>query len=195
MIALMPKYKLEEIHTPQFLYHASTVKGLKLLTPRLTHKSPTPQLFAGNNPEWVIPFLIKGGNEWCRLGAFANANGDIIRYVQVSNRDEYQKNDIGGAVYRLSGKDFSSNLGTFPRAVPVEWVCSKPIVPLDSVEFDSAIKAMLELGVQLFYISQAQLDEHDKRPDEGWKKLLSIESENQKHNIGIRDLSKFPYPV
>ena len=50
----------------------------------------------------------------------------------------------------------------------------KSVKPLCKLEFDSAFRAMLDFGVQIFFVDQETFDDIEKADDNGKKLLMEM---------------------
>jgi hypothetical protein len=111
-----------------------------------------------------------------------------VPFMIISNRDLFQKLDKGGTIYKLPGDSFSNDPS---KGLKSEWVSKKNIKPIDRTDYDSALEAMLENGLQVYFVDDNFLEMINKiKMPEGMDELIKIlqeaKSENQIKNINYK---------
>jgi hypothetical protein len=75
--------------------------------------------------------------------------GDFEVIMIISDRKRFEAEDKGGAIYFVSKDNFSyikdKSLGLY------EWTSNKPAKPILQINFPSALKAMEQLGVKVYF--------------------------------------------
>jgi hypothetical protein len=162
------------------LYHGSQNRNISTLEPRahgIRDMKEGPLIFAALDPALASIFITP-----------TYQNGLSGRYCSTCPyyfvfRDEkmFKSIDQGGSIYFLPIASFSTNpnkgLGTN------EWVSNANISPLYKVDFDSSLKAMISLGVQVFFVNDEKFEKIKRSNDYGKCILLELQSENKKLNI------------
>lgn len=155
-----------EVEKPAFLFHASNNRDVAIFEPR-DEKVRDPNegivVFATPSKSYASMFLVRDDDSWSHKGRFGN-----IWYTVISDRDRFEKIDQGGVIYTLPSDTFVTNqelsMGT------MEWVSKLPVKPTRKEEFSSGLQAMIENGVQVFFVD-----------DDTWKQIL----ESDDHGYGI----------
>lgn len=168
-----------EQEKPPFLYHGSTHKDVGELEPR-SKKQRDPQegraVFATQELSLATVFMAEVGN----CGLF----WDIPYAVIPGTREDFIKRDKGGQVYVVSSEGFqcdpAKGLGRY------EWKNEEKVKPVKTLEYKSALDAMIESGVQVYFVDAKTLADIKDSKDHGWAILNKLESENQRRGINIR---------
>jgi len=61
-----------------------------------------------------------------------------------------------------------------------EWTSREPVKPLSETEHPSALDAMIENGVQVYFVDKKTFDEIAAADDHGRQLLASLRSENMR---------------
>ena len=170
----------QEKEKPPFLYHGSTYRELEELKPQgRMHRTEEGELLYAT-PDLAIAsvFLVEGAHYGC--GKF----GDTVYAWIIANRDEFIRNDKGGHIYVLPSDSFKINQG---RGLGnYEYVSKEPVAPIKTIEYPSAVDAMIENGVQVYFIDQDTYEKIQASKDHGWSIYSKLESENQRRGINIK---------
>ncbi|MFH1235352.1 MAG: hypothetical protein V1685_00235 [Parcubacteria group bacterium] len=183
------RYETKE--KPASLYIAAQTPNLQELIPlegRNRDRNEGAVIFATPNKELASVFLVEGHNDsWMQIGYFSN-----IPYVAICmSREDFIKRDHGGSMYEVPSDTFNydSNLGMGEK----EWTSREPVKPIKEISIPSALDAMIENGVNVYFVDKATFDAIDDADDHGLSILLSLTSENKLRNVVIKpleDLSK-----
>jgi hypothetical protein len=164
---------------PKVLYHASENVDIKEFEPRMRYvRDPDegPQIFATPYKALASEFLVPTNERWANGGSF-----NSIQYFVISDKTLFENIDKGGAIYTLPPETFETNstkgLGSS------EWTSSIAVRPSGKEVFKSGLKAMLELGVQVYFVDPHTYELIESSRDHGFSILAGIESENQKTGI------------
>lgn len=136
------------------LYHASQQKDLKLLRPQrtLSHdKYIGDFIFATANKKLAIMYLAPKG-----FATLMNSDEKNANIVICAEQEEFFKQDKGGAIYKLSSKDFiespQKELSTYEMASR----CS--VKPKDKEVFDSTLGALISSGIEVRFTTKVAFD-------------------------------------
>ena len=172
----------QEQEKPPFLYHGSPNKNIETLEPKnkkVRDENEGPVVFATQELDLASIFLAKGVVE---SGKFNNVAYAII----VDTKENYIKNDQGGRIYLVPSDSFENNpdigLGKY------EWTSKEAVFPSSTIEYPSALQAMLENKVQVYFIDQETYKKIQESDDDGLSILKNLESENQKTGINFLNL-------
>ena len=174
------------MHKPKLLYHASQNRNLSILEPR-ADKVRDPEegsvVFATPDKVMASVFIVPTDDSWTNSGLFGGVN-----YFVCGDEEKFIKLDRGGAIYTLPSTTFINdpNKGLGKR----EWTSKRPVKPINKEEFDLGLEAMIEMGVQVYFISKEKFQELKRSSDHGNKILRESVSENHKRNKNIRELPK-----
>lgn len=104
-----------------------------------------------------------------------------IPYMIISDRERFEDLDRGGAIYHLPGETFSTDpsrgLGE------IEWTSPESVEPAHREDHDSALEAMLNHGVQVYFVDRETYEAYCAAPDQSLPLLRSLESENQRQGV------------
>ncbi len=171
---------------PPVLYIAAQTSGLQELTPREGRnrgKNEGAVIFATPDKRLATAFLVEGHDDsWMRIGYF----DDIPHVVICMDRNEFQARDRGGAMYEVPSETFAfdPDLGMGDK----EWTSRAPVKPVAETDFPSALDAMIENGVNVYFVNRATFDAIRNAHDHGLSTLLSLTSENELRNKVTRPL-------
>lgn len=77
-----------------------------------------------------------------------SSNG--VPYVVIKDKNLFTKLDKGGSVCKLSSDSFGCDLNKGMGGV--EWTSKENVKPIDKVNYDSTLTAMLDNGLQVYFI-------------------------------------------
>jgi hypothetical protein len=163
-----------ESDKPTVLYHASINKNVKILEPRavkIRDENEGPVVFATPDKDFATMFIVRTDDSWTKKGSI---NGTY--YIVISDRERFKKMDKGGAIYQLNPDTFNQDRKIGMRA---EWASKNPVVPTNKELFDSGYQAMLENGVQVFFVGKETFEDITQSNDHGRQIITNLESENK----------------
>ncbi len=173
---------LEQNEKPKFLYHASSLE-LDKIEPRnrsVRDKDEGPVVFGTQDLAYASMFLNKTDDSWTMKGWHNKAY-----VIVVSDEKRFRESDNGGFVYKFSSDDFytdeTKSMGTR------EWVSKKPVSVSDKIVFPSGLEAMIDSGVQVYFVEQETFNRIKSSNDHGSAILKNIQSENQKLGKNVVD--------
>lgn len=178
-----PEPKTEK---PPVLFHASPRENIEIFEPRnLKTRIPgdTPHVFATPDKGYASAFLTEWDDSWAQL---FNFEGVVV--MVISDRERFMQSDKGGTLYELPSDNFS-NVSPDEEDHP-EWQTDQAIRPIGNIHFQSALEAMIENGVQVFFVTPDEFKEIDAAEDNGVSILTTLESENQKRRTNIKSLRR-----
>lgn len=167
---------------PDKLYHASSNRSIEKLAPRsekIRDESEGPRVFATPDKRIASIFMASTDDSWTNSGAF---NG--IPYIVISDRERFEKLDNGGAIYHLPNTTFESD--PMKGLGELEWTSRENVEPTDKEEHESALKAMIDHGVQVYFVDAKTFADINASDDHGLSILKSLESENRR--LGTNDV-------
>lgn len=169
---------------PRYLYHASSNKNILMFEPRamsVRDVNEGPVVFASSDKILSSIFIVKTDDSWCESGLF---NG--IHYFLCNDKKRFIQTDHGGAIYKLSSDNFTTDplKGLGSR----EWVSKNSVKVLEKELYDSGLEAMLDFGVQVYFVDKTMFNEILSSSDHGYLILKRIKSINQIKNINPKKL-------
>jgi len=144
---------------PDKFYHASLNKEIEELEPRrLSNRSKEEGklLFASPDIACATMFLVRIYDNESRKGY---SNGAY--YFVIANKEKFLELDKGGIVYVLPDANFTCD----PNKWQKEWATTEKVKPESKIHFDSALKAMIENGVKVYFVDKEKFETEikDKR--------------------------------
>jgi len=166
---------------PKFLYHASQDPNIDVLEPRaesMRDPNEGPVVFATPSLPYVTMFLVNSDDSWTTKGQF-----NSVYYTVVSDKNRFLMADKGGVVYTLPNDTFycDPEKGMGRR----EWVSKKPVNPVKKKHYKSGLEAMIDSGVQVYFVGKQTFQKIRQAEDHGFSILQSIQSENQRLNKNV----------
>ena len=143
------------IEKPPVLYHGSGNRNIKVFEPRENTRQKDGEkkefVFATDSFVKALPYMFK--NESRDFSYSSGQRNGVITAVFPLSEQDLRIRDEGGAVYELSGDEFEEGDG-------YEWASEKPTNPLNKIEFDSTVDAMIENGVKVYCLSQKDYEDY-----------------------------------
>lgn len=168
---------------PPLLYHGSIAPHLEKLEPRFESwrdKEEGPQVFA--TPDKRLATIFAGKTkQMVTSGKFDDTPYAII----LEPREKFVENDKGGYIYTLPSENFECDPQKGLGAG--EWTCKVTVKPQGAEKFDSALDAMLDAGVQVYFVHESTHQAILKSEDHGYSILKNLKSENQNRGINIAE--------
>lgn len=171
---------------PPVLYIATQTAGLQELSPREGRNRGGDEgavIFSTPNKELASVFLIEGHNDsWIQIGYFSD-----IPYVAICmSREDFLNRDHGGTMYEVPSDTFNydPNLGMGDK----EWTSSEAVNPTNETDYPSALDAMIENGINVYFVDRQTFDAMNAANDHGFSILLPLTSENKLRNKVRRPL-------
>ena len=171
---------------PSFLYHGSPHKGIEEFEPRISKgmgKEFGAMVYATPDLATASAFLAEVKKEWS-AGRF----GDTFYVIIPFPREEFIKDDKGGHIYVLPSDTFESDLKK--GMGKYEWASKTSVKPTKKIEYPSALNAMLENGVQVYFVGDNTYKQIKESTDHGFLILKNLESENQRRGINVKSLTE-----
>lgn len=165
------------MNKPTHLYHASQNREIAEFEPRAeTVRDPSegPVVFATASISYASCFLVKIDNSWTQISQW----GDGPRVFICSDRTKFESLDKGGAIYTLSTDSFYLD----PEKSSSEWVSKVPVKPIQKEIYDSGLTAMLDHGVQVFFVSQEEFFNILKAEDQGYEIISNLQKAGRSEN-------------
>lgn len=174
---------------PKLLYHGSNLKNIEEFEPRVSKgqgEQYGAQVYASHDLPTALIFMTKP-HAWLSTGHFRDVGGSDFLYAVIATRkEEFVKTDNGGAVYVLPSDSFEMDpkrgLGQF------EWASPVAVRPIEKKVYNSALDALIENSVQVYFVDEGLFDKIDNSPDHGFEILKTLQSENQKLGKNVKTL-------
>ena len=178
----MEKKQLPEKEKPPFLYHGSLHGEIEEFEPRVSKGSGEKYgelIYASPDLATASIFMAEVKGEWS-----AGRLGDISYVLIPVPRDEFIENDKGGHIYVLPSDTFSTEAG---RGMgEYEWASTERVKPVKNLEYHSALDAMLENGIQVYFIDKETHKQIKESKDHGYSILKGLNSENKQRGINVK---------
>jgi len=158
---------------PEFVYHGSPKGDIKEFIPLTspgTGDAYGPQIYASDSEAVASMFMADVGKSW------STGEKDDKPYAIIPmNKSDFVKRDKGGFVYKLPGETFFSDP---ERGMGVnEWASSVAVKPTEVTRVDSTFDAMIENGVQVYFVSDELYKEMEASGKPKWKFLNELQPE------------------
>ncbi len=174
----------QESLKPEFLFHASPNRSIDEFEPRaVSVRDPRegPVVFGTPSKEGASMFIVNTDDNWTKKARF---NGVYV--TVISDKERFLASDHGGSIYTLpSGAFYMDKTKVGGRN---EWVSKEPVKPTRREDYESGLQAMLELGVQVYFVDEAKFQEIKNAPDHGFKAISELKSENEERGINPKKL-------
>ena len=116
-------------------------------------------------------------------GHFIIDDEKIAYAIIVGDREKFAERDAGGYIYVLPSDKFEPSPH---KGMSNEWVSKEGVKPVEVKEYNSALDAMLENSVQVYFVNDATYQKIRRAEDHGCSILKSLESENKRRNINVK---------
>lgn len=171
------------MNKPSILYHASPNKNIDVFEPRDEHVRDIdegPVVFATPHKDLASCFLFENDDSWVSISRF---NG--VQVIIISDRERFEREDYGGVIYELPSDTFVHEIRGGAKD---EWTSRVSVKSNNKTEYKSALEAMLELGVQVYFVDKSIFGKIKDSKDNGMAILRTLDSENKLKNINIKEL-------
>lgn len=168
---------------PDILYHASSNRDIEIFEPRNEYVrdiNEGPVIFATPDKAYASCFLVNSDDSWVQISRF----GDV-RVIAISDEERYRRYDKGGAIYELPSTSFVHEIRGTAKD---EWTSREAVRPISKTEYASGLEAMLQFGVQVYFVDKSTFMKITNADDHGVGLLETIMSKNQEQNINIHKL-------
>lgn len=149
------------------LYHASSNKNLKQITPQPTKSNDIligSYVFATENLLLATMYLANKG-----VAVMMNPEKENPTIVICSDSDSYIKNDVGGAIYELSSNSFKDtpqkDLSEFEKVSEI------PVEPINFTAYSSSLDAIQKAGIKIYFVDEVQFNNLINNPKQ--KEIIS----------------------
>lgn len=166
---------------PKKLYHASLNRELSELHPRaesIRDSYEGPQVFATPDMALATIFLVPS-----HIPTKSGTHNGVPYIVIQEDPQAFNRRDKGGAIYELPPDGFGCepDVGLGEG----EWTCPATVKPIGKIEIPSALDAMLEAGVQVYFADADTMALIDSDEDYGLARLRTMRSVNQRRGINV----------
>lgn len=143
---------MTEQEKPTILYHSSLVRDIQEFEPRAeTTRDVTegPVVFATPDKGYASMFMVPTDDSWTAKGRFTTDGKVEPWHIVISDRERFNELDIGGMIYILNPSSFISDPDRNMHSI--EWTSKNAVIPIGGEEYASALEAMYENGVNVFF--------------------------------------------
>ena len=172
----------ERKEKPPVLNHGSFDRSEELEPRTKPHreKEEGKLIFATPHLEDAVMFLQKAA-----MSGHLLIKGERIAYALiVDSREDFEKRDKGGHVYVLPSDTFEPSPH---KGMSDEWVSKEAVQPLNVLEYPSALEAMIENGVQVYFVDLDTYRRIRAAEDHGYSIYQSLQSENQRRGVNVKE--------
>lgn len=167
----------ENKERPKVLYHGSETEVEDELHPAAEHHRDVEEgsvVFGTPDAAFATMFMSpRPDDSWTERGRY---NG--VYYFACDDESRFLKGDNGGFIFALSPDNFDCDeKKSMGRC---EWIARESVEPIGKRSYPSTLEAMIENGVQVYFIDRETLDRMKSAEDHGMGILKDLQSENQK---------------
>lgn len=164
-----------EVEKPPFLYHASSNRSVEIFEPRAESFRDADEgsvVFATPDKAYASMFIVPVDDSWTQIATLDNIN-----CIVISDKNRFQQLDKGGAIYSLPTTTFETD----PKKSKTghEWTSTKTLSPREKTVYESGLEAMIENGVQVYFVDESTFKQIQTAVDCGVSILRTLKSENQ----------------
>lgn len=175
----------ENIKKPEILYHASSRRDLKEIEARaegVRDPNEGPVVFGTPDEAYASCFLVSDTKgSWINIGQWSS---DPVKHGPwhfiCSDRNRFEENDHGGTIYSMNPEGFTTDPAKGTGTA--EWVSRDDVKPVNRKDYDSALEAMIDNGVQVFFTDPETMKKIRESEDRGYSITKNLVSENEKLN-------------
>lgn len=164
-----------ESEKPPFFYHASPNREIARFEPRaesVRDENEGPVVFATPDKGLASVFMMKHDDSWTASGRMGETP-----FFLYSDEEKLRANDRGGSLYLLPAESFNQDGNDGHHRS--EWTSRTPVDPIEKTDYDSALDAMRENGVEVHHVDQATLERFQAAPPDEKALLLEQLRSNQ----------------
>lgn len=159
---------------PPILYHASGSNNIEIFEPRresFRDVNEGPVVFATANKVYALMFLVKTDDSWTRLGFFNDQP-----YFVCSDKERFLSSDHGGSIYELPSDSFTFDLEKGGK-IRQEYTSNVAVRPIGKEDYNSGLKAMIDMGVKVYFVDESTFKEICNAGDNGFSILNKLTQE------------------
>lgn len=158
---------------PPVLYHASKSADIDVFEPRIGKRRDElegAQVFATPSKAVATMFLVETDRSWVDSGAM-----DSTPFIVISDKERFSQLDTGGYIYSLPSDSFDTDLEKGLREL--EYTSTEPVTPNQKEFVPSALQAMIENGVSVYFVDKETWQAMQDSDDDGESILKSLTPE------------------
>lgn len=184
VILCISSVNAEQLAPVDVLFHGSSHTDITQFNPRAEHVRDSKEgkmIFATPSIKLASCYLIRWDDSWIFQFITSdnqNRNNSEITMV-ISDRERFNKLDKGGVIYLLPADNFSydkeKGLGIY------EWVSRESVSPVAKLYFVSALQAMKNFGVKIYFVDKKQFRKLLSLSGEKWNNYLKKITQQSTH--------------
>lgn len=148
----------EVLEKPPALYHGSSDKEISEFEPRATvfnHIQKGEYVIATPDYKSSLPYLFSGEIDGQRIHWSAGSYDGQQRVILPVTKEDFLRNDFGGAIYTLSPESFNS----VKERANYEWFSKEKVFPVKKEEFNSIMDIWEKNDVHPYFLTKDQFEE------------------------------------
>ena len=148
---------------PPVLYHATQSANIERFEPRSIkrrERDDSPMVFATPDKTIAAAFLFPWDDSWVQMGTIEDEP-----YMVISDEARFRALDTGGYIYSLPSDTFDTDMEKGLRSL--EYTSSEAVEPVDEEFHSSALEAMINAGMKVYFVDRATFDEIQSAEDDG----------------------------
>jgi hypothetical protein len=157
---------------PLILFHASRNPNIDVFEPRIGKRrdeNEGAQIFATPSKAMATMFLVNTDDSWTQSGAM-----DGVPYIIISDKERFESLDHGGIIYSLPSDSFETDLEKGLREL--EYTSIEAVKPISSERFPSALSAMVDYGVKVYFVDGETYEAIRTSSDHGESIVKNLQS-------------------
>lgn len=175
--------KLPDREKPPILYHGTNRSDIEEFTPnskRVRDEKEGMLLFATPDKAFATMFLgPRADDSWSDKGKFND-----VYYIVVADEEKFRKEDNGGTIFSFPSDSFACDENKGMGFA--EWTTKASIKPTESENYESTLDAMIENGVQVYFVDKETFHKIKNADDHGMSILDRLQSENERIGKNIK---------
>lgn len=141
------------------LFYGSMHNEIEVLEPQsknIRDKNEGPVIFATPSIKLASSFLFRWDDSWVHCCVSTNnlPKNEYRVIMVISDKERFLESDKGGSIYLLPSKNFEfdplKGLGKY------EYTSKEHVKPFAKLYFSSAMEAMKNFGVEVYFVSKKQ---------------------------------------
>lgn len=171
----------EKKEKPKFLYHGSPNREIEEFEPRaetFRDIDEGPKIFATPDKAYASMFIVPVDDRWAQIATFEGVN-----CIVISDKERFEELDHGSSIYTFSSETF--NTDPEKSKTGREWTSDRNVKPIDKTVYESGLEAMIENGVQVYFVDKSTFEKIQRAEDYGLSILKRLKSENKRRGKNV----------
>ena len=163
---------------PELLFRGTPNRGVSLFVPKeRVGRGSSERLVVSAAPDRTVAteFVVPIEDLKVVIGSIGG-----VRYYVCGDKQPFKEKDKGGAIYTLNpeGFEYNPDIGI--------WTSTKPVETTSQEDVSSGLEAMIEAGIQVFFVDSETFNQFKESSDKGREILRNLTSENMRRDKNVR---------